>query len=483
MSPTFADLGVPDDLLAHLQGAGIVIPTPIQAAALPDLLAGHDVCAGAPTGSGKTLAFGLPLVTRLGPARPGRPRGLVLAPTRELAGQIHEVIASLADQRGMRAAVVYGGVGFSAQVRALRRGVEILVACPGRLEDLIGQQVVRLDDVEIAVVDEADRMADMGFLPAVGRILDRAGGRRQTALFSATLDKSVDKLIRDRLRNPRRHLVASTEDDHARTTHLFWTMPRDERPQLCAEVVRRAGRTIVFARTKHGADRLARQMAREGVAAAPIHGNRSQPQRERALAQFHAGQVSALVATDVAARGIHVDAVGCVIHFDPPAASADYLHRSGRTARAGASGVVVSLVHDAVRADVRGLQRELGQPGGFTRPDLSLIPAGEAIPTASRPAPEPPPRPASARTRSRDPQPAPPSRRRRSSRGPGADRSGPGGRNQPTGPWPSTSTRPAASRPGPSSPPRRPTATVSGGARPLKRSTVTAVSASKVAAS
>jgi superfamily II DNA/RNA helicase len=374
---TFAALGVPAPLLAHLEEQGISTPTPIQAATLPDLFAGHDLCGGAPTGSGKTLAFGLPLVARLGRARPHHPRAVVLAPTRELAGQIHDVIASLATRAGLRVAAVYGGVGFNPQVRALRNGVEILVACPGRLEDLMSQGIVQLDDVEAVVVDEADRMSDMGFLPAVVRILGHTPATRQTILFSATLDKAVDKLIRNHLPRARRHVIAVSKDDTARTTHLFWSTDREKRTDVCAQVIRTAGRTIVFTRTKHGADRLARQLDRLGVPAAPIHGNRSQSQRERALAQFHAGHVTALVATDVAARGIHVDDVGCVVHFDPPATGADYLHRSGRTARAGASGVVLCLVHNEVRSDVRSLLRDLGRTDPVTSPDMGRIPEGE----------------------------------------------------------------------------------------------------------
>ena len=329
---TFSDLGVPADMVAELQRAGITEPTAIQIAALPTLFAGRDLCGGAPTGSGKTLAFGLPLVTALRPARPNRPTGLILSPTRELAGQIHGVLAPLAALRGHKTTSIYGGVGFRGQLTDLRRGVELVVACPGRLEDLLAQGALRLDDVEEVVVDEADRMADMGFLPAVSRILGLTAAKRHTALFSATLDGAVDKLARLHLKDPVRHTVQATTDDSARTTHLFWSTGSDERRHLCAELARAARRTIVFTRTKRGADRVSRQLSEAGVAAAPIHGDRSQAQRDRALAQFHRGEVAVLVATDVAARGIHVDSVACVVHFDPPASAADYLHRSGRTA-------------------------------------------------------------------------------------------------------------------------------------------------------
>ena len=266
----------------------------------------------------------------------------MLVPTRELAAQVCGELEWLGRGRKLRVAAVYGGAGFGAQFKALRRGVDVLVACPGRLTDLIERREVDLDEVEMVVVDEADRMADMGFLPAVQQLLDRTPATRQTLLFSATLDGAVDQLVRRYQRDPSRHLLP--EADQTRATHRFWTADRGDRVAVTAEIVPAAGPTIVFCRTKHGADALAKKLEQRGVRSAAIHGNRSQGQRERALAAFADGKVQALVATDVAARGIHVDAVACVVHFDPPADFKDYTHRSGRTARAGANGTVVSLV-------------------------------------------------------------------------------------------------------------------------------------------
>ena len=341
-STTFAELGVPAELVRTLHARGLVDAFDIQAMTVPDGLAGRDLCGRAPTGSGKTIAFGIPLVAGVGNARPKRPRGLVLVPTRELAAQVCGELEWLGGGRKLRVAAVYGGAGFGAQFKALRRGVDILVACPGRLTDLIERREVDLDEVEMVVVDEADRMADMGFLPAVQALLDRTPPNRQTMLFSATLDGAVDRLVQRYQTNPSRHLLP--EADQSAATHRFWSVDRGDRVGVTAEIVAAAGPTIVFCRTKHGADALAKKLDQRGVRSAAIHGNRSQGQRERALALFADGKVQALVATDVAARGIHVDAVACVVHFDPPADFKDYTHRSGRTARAGANGTVVSLV-------------------------------------------------------------------------------------------------------------------------------------------
>ena len=368
MSPSFSDLGVAPRAVSDLSARGITAPFPIQAATLADALAGRDVAGRAPTGSGKTLAFGLPLVERCGPASPHRPTGLVLVPTRELASQVAQELVLLARAHGRRVATVYGGVGFGPQRRALRSGVDILVACPGRLADLVNQGDVDLGQVRVAVVDEADRMADMGFLPEVRRLLDRTAGDRQTLLYSATLDGDVDVLVRRYQRDPVRHELAGRDGERPDATHLFWPATRDDRAARCAAVVAAAGSTIVFCRTRHGADRTARKLTNAGVEAVAIHGARSQGQRDRALRDFTDGRALALVATDVAARGIHVDAVAAVVHFDPPADAKDYLHRSGRTARAGAGGVVVSLVADGERAAVARIQRALGLPTGLTDP-------------------------------------------------------------------------------------------------------------------
>jgi superfamily II DNA/RNA helicase len=385
MSSPFADLGVPGEVVAVLDRAGITEPFPIQTATIPDALAGGDITGRAPTGSGKTLAFAIPLAVNVGPSRPRRPSGLVLVPTRELAEQVRRELVPLASAVGRRVTTIYGGVGYQPQRSALNRGADVVVACPGRLEDLIEQRAVDLSGVHVAVVDEADRMADMGFLPAVRRILDLTARDRQTLLFSATLDGVVDVLIRRYQRHPRRFEVAGDEGEPGTVRHLFWRAEHAGKVGLTAEVVSRHDSAIVFCRTKHGADRLTRQLTQHGVPAVAIHGNRTQPQRHRALQRFASGEVRALVATDVAARGIHVDAVGCVVHFDPPNDEKDYVHRSGRTGRAGVDGTVVSLLmHDQVGSAQR-IQRNLGLSQGVDRVDLGLL-GTPLIATTARPA-------------------------------------------------------------------------------------------------
>ena len=379
MSPTFARLGVPDSICRALTERGITQPFDIQTAVLADALAGRDICGRAPTGSGKTLAFGIPLVANVGRARPHRPLALVLAPTRELADQIMMELRSFSG--GVCVAVVYGGVGYGNQVQSLRRGVDILVACPGRLEDLIEQGVVSLDAVEMVVVDEADRMADMGFIPAVRRLLDQTAPDPQTMLFSATLDGDVASLTRDYQHDPVRCEVGDETADVISADHLFWSVARAGRIQVAADAITAAGPAIVFCRTRHGCDRLARQLDRVGIVTAAIHGGRSQNQRTRALAAFTAGRVQALVATDVAARGIHVEGVGAVIHFDPPEDHKTYLHRSGRTARAGRGGVVLSLVEPGQARDMGRMQRQLGLQQPITDVDLAAI-AGLSQPSS-----------------------------------------------------------------------------------------------------
>ena len=363
MFPSFADLGVRAPLCATLARRGIAEPFPIQAATLPDALAGRDVAGKAPTGSGKTLAFGLAIAARAADSprpEPRRPRALVLVPTRELAAQVQRELQALVDERRSGpVAAIYGGVGYGPQRRMLARGVSAVVACPGRLEDLVATGDIRLDHAELVVLDEADRMADMGFMPAVRRLVDLTPDNRQTLLFSATLDGDVDALVKRYQRDPAHHEVSGADDDGAEVSHLFWSVDRSERVRLTADIIGRTGPTIVFSRTRHGADRITRQLGQAGVKAVPIHGRRSQAQRDQALRAFTAGKAPALVATDVAARGIHVDGVACVIHFDPVDESKDYIHRSGRTGRAGAAGVVVSLVSDDTRKAVRTLQREL----------------------------------------------------------------------------------------------------------------------------
>jgi superfamily II DNA/RNA helicase len=377
-TPTFADLGVSAEMVARLAERGIAEPFAIQAATIAPALNGQDVCGRAPTGSGKTLAFGVPLAEMVGRARPARPKALVLAPTRELAAQIQKELAPLLHVRKRSVATFYGGVSFTPQLKILRRGVDVAVACPGRLADLVRRGNLILDEVEFVVIDEADRMADMGFLPEVRRILDQVRPQRQTLLFSATLDGDVDVLIKHYQHEPVRCEVAAPEPADDRTTHLFLETPREKRIDRTVELVDKHGSSIVFCRTKHGADRLATQLERSGVRAVAIHGDRSQSQRERALASFQQRRVQALVATDVAARGIHVDDVGCVVHFDPPADVKDYVHRSGRTGRAGADGVVVSFVTEGQTGEAtRRLQRLLGFGG-------PAGPAGKA-PASHRP--------------------------------------------------------------------------------------------------
>ncbi len=359
-TPSFEQLGVPAELASSLAARGIAAPFPIQSATIPAALDGRDVCGKAPTGAGKTLAFGIPLMLRVRRARPRAPRALVLAPTRELAAQICDELRQLADP-DQTIEAFYGGVGFGKQLKALRAGVDVAVACPGRLEDLINQGEMKLSEVDLVVLDEADRMADMGFLPAVKRLLDACADERQTLLFSATLDGDVDVIIRRYLHDPIRHEEQRSQDDVDTAEHLYWSVERPDRVEVTARIVARTGPTVVFCRTKRGADRVAKQLGSRGVSAVAIHGDRSQGQRERALEDFRSGRARAIVATDVAARGIHVDGVSCVIHFDPSEDAKDYVHRSGRTGRAGASGTVISFVSREQKRDMVRQQRGLGR--------------------------------------------------------------------------------------------------------------------------
>ena len=362
--PTFADLGVPVILERALAKLDITTPTSIQAATLPDSLSGRDVLGRGRTGSGKTFAFLLPLVARLDEHRrqPGRylPRSLVLAPTRELATQIADSLAPLAKEAGLSYTVVFGGVGQNPQVKALAAGVDVLIACPGRLEDLVGQGFCDLSQVEISVLDEADHMADMGFLPGVRRILAKTPKNGQRLLFSATLDRGVDVLVKQFLTNPVTHEADSAQSPVVTMTHHVFEVSKDDKMPVLLDMLAAPGRTVVFTRTKHGAKKLAKQLSAKGVAAVDLHGNLSQNARVRNLEAFGSGAVRTLVATDIAARGIHVDDVSLVIHADPPAEHKAYLHRSGRTARAGAEGVVVTLMLPEQRGDVKALLRQAG---------------------------------------------------------------------------------------------------------------------------
>lgn len=384
----FADLGLPTVLSDALAGMDITSPTPIQRATLPDALAGRDVLGRGRTGSGKTYAFLLPLVARLAGGRkpaPGAPRALVLAPTRELANQIEAALEPLAKATGLTSRTVFGGVGQNPQVTALRRGVDVVIACPGRLEDLIGQGHCRLDKIEITVLDEADHMADMGFLPGVRRILSATPAGSQRLLFSATLDGQIDSLVKRFLNQPVTHEADSAQSPVAKMAHHVLHVERDQRLPVLVDLTSAPGRTVVFTRTKHGAKALARQLGRNGVPAVELHGNLSQNARNRNLDAFHAGDVSVLVATDIAARGIHVDDVALVVHADPPAEHKAYLHRSGRTARAGAEGTVVTLMTSDQVGDVRSLTRAAGikptttRIEGASHPVLTQLAPGERV--------------------------------------------------------------------------------------------------------
>jgi superfamily II DNA/RNA helicase len=353
---TFAQLGLPQPLVSVLARRGMHEPFAIQSRTLPDALAGRDILGRAQTGSGKTLAFGLPLLTRL--AAEGRhrtslrPRALVLVPTRELAKQVADALGPLGHAMDLRVTTVYGGAPMGRQIDNLRRGVDLVVATPGRLIDLMERGAIVLDHIGVAVLDEADHMADLGFLPAVTKILDATPGGGQRMLFSATLDRGVDKLVARYLSDPAIHAVATAVSSIESMEHRVFMLRGDDKVAVAAEIALRPARTLFFVRTKHGADRLAKQLSRHGVEAVAIHGNLNQNQRQRALDGFASGHTRVLVATDVAARGIHVDDVDLVVHFDPPNDHKDYLHRSGRTARAGATGTVVSFVEPQQVRDV-----------------------------------------------------------------------------------------------------------------------------------
>ncbi|TKV62199.1 DEAD/DEAH box helicase [Nakamurella flava] len=373
---SFAELGVPTTLLPALTGLGAVSPFPIQAATLPATLAGRDVLGRGRTGSGKTIAFAVPLVARLAGrrSRPHQPRGLVLVPTRELATQVARTVEALATPAGLKVAVVFGGVGYGPQTDALRRGVDILVACPGRLSDLVEQGSADLGSVEITVLDEADHMADLGFLPGVRRLLRRTPAGGQRLLFSATLDNGVSVLVDEFLSDPVRHSVDEGSTPAAAMTHHVFAVTRDDRAQVVREIATGTGRRVLFTRTKHAARKWARQLTTNGIPAVDLHGNLSQNARTRNLAAFADGSARVLVATDIAARGIHVDDVELVVHIDPPAEHKAYLHRSGRTARAGAAGTVVTMMLPEQSDELRILMRQAG-----IRPSTTTITPGHPM--------------------------------------------------------------------------------------------------------
>jgi len=383
---TFAALGTPKALADTLTAQGIETPFPIQVKTLPDTLAGRDVLGRGRTGSGKTIAFAIPLVARLAEReaayfrKPGRPMGLVLAPTRELATQINATIEPLAKAAGLTTTVIYGGISQARQEKALRAGVDIVIACPGRLEDLIRQRILTLEAVEITVLDEADHMADLGFLPVVKKLMDMTPSQGQRLLFSATLDNGVDKIVQRYLSNPLTH---SVDDPQAAVTtmehHVLVVNDQTVKKQLIVELASGAGRRVLFMRTKHHARKLAKTLTDAGIPAVDLHGNLSQNARDRNLAEFSSGDVRVLVATDVAARGVHVDDVELVIHVDPPTEHKAYLHRSGRTARAGSDGTVVTLTLPEQQTDVKKLMKAAGVEVNFERVTASSPIVGELV--------------------------------------------------------------------------------------------------------
>ncbi|HEX4868640.1 MAG TPA: DEAD/DEAH box helicase [Acidimicrobiales bacterium] len=357
---TFEELGVSAELVTALKEHGIEAPFAIQRLSIADALAGRDVCGKAKTGSGKTLAFGLPLLQRLAAAEPRKPRGLVLVPTRELALQVHDVLAPLAESVGSRIVAVYGGADMNKQIKKLAAGVEAIIATPGRLIDLVERKEVELNGLEIVVVDEADRMADMGFLPQVEWLLRHVDTQHQTLLFSATLDGVVDGLIKRYQHDPVYHEVASQTVTVDAMIHRFIGVHEMDKVKVAAAIARGSGRVLAFTNTKRVADRLARSLNEEGVKAAAIHGDLRQGQREDALKDFGAGKIKVMVATDVAARGLHIDDVDVVIHYDPAPDHKTYLHRSGRTARAGSKGMAVSLSIWNEELHMKRLQKRIG---------------------------------------------------------------------------------------------------------------------------
>jgi superfamily II DNA/RNA helicase len=388
---SFSALGVEPDLVDALETRGITEPFPIQALTIRDGLAGRDVCGKAKTGSGKTLAFGLPMLQRLRQGRGGdgmrAPRGLVLVPTRELARQVTDVLTPLADASGLTLAACYGGTSMDSQIKAMRAGTDLVIATPGRLIDLRQRGDVDLDQIEIVVLDEADRMADMGFTPQVEWLLRHLVKPHQTMLFSATLDGDVDRLVRHELTDPVEHEVVSATPTVTEMAHRFIQVHQMDKVKVAAKICAHAQRSIVFSRTKRGADRLTDALRREGVEARAIHGDLRQQVRERALRSFSAGRLPVLVATDVAARGLDVDDVDVVVHFDPPEDHKAYLHRSGRTARAGKDGLVVTLVLWNEQMDVERIQKRLGLSAPIVEmfsndPRLTHLDSWEPIPSS-----------------------------------------------------------------------------------------------------
>lgn len=362
MAENFAELNLPGSVIAILNKSNIVKPSPIQSSAIPDILAGKDLLGKAETGSGKTFAFGLPSLVKLQNkrAKSGAPLALILVPTRELAQQVNDSLAPIASALNLRITTIYGGASMHRQHQNLKRGVEIIVATPGRLEDHLRQKTVHLNDIEICILDEADHMAEMGFMPAITRILDLVPTKSQNLLFSATLDRGVADLVRRYLKTPALHSIIKQEKSNENLKHLAFIVDKNDKFSVVAEIAKRPARTLFFVRTKFGAEKLASKLEKRGVQVTAIHGDRSQSQRNRALSDFSSGRKRALVATDVAARGIHVDGVDLVVHVDPPQEWKDYVHRSGRTARAGTKGVALSLLMPNETRTYSKMQTEFG---------------------------------------------------------------------------------------------------------------------------
>ena len=379
MTVSFAHLGVSSKLSRELSIAGFKEPFEVQRETIPDMILGHDICCRAPTGSGKTLAFGIPMIDRVGTAEPHFPRALILTPTRELAQQIHEVLNEISWGMKRRMMAIYGGVSYSKQIRKLERGVDVVVACPGRLLDLVERGEVSLEDVDIVIIDEADRMADMGFTEPVCEILDGCSPTRQTVLFSATLDEEVSHISETYQDNPVTIEVGPKEVAIEEMEHHFWLTKSSMKSKFAAEAIRKSGRGFIFCRTRAGVERVSKEMSQEGLHVTSIHGGMQQNKRRRAVEDFTASRTHAIVATDVAARGLDIKGVRCVIHYDPPENGKSFKHRSGRTARAGALGNVISFVQHPQKRKWTKIQREVGLEVQFQNPALDDLTQHEDI--------------------------------------------------------------------------------------------------------
>ena len=370
---SFSDLGIGPAIVQALERQGIIEPFEVQKETIPDSLLGRDVCCRAPTGSGKTLAFGLPLIARSRRAESKRPTSLILTPTRELAEQINSVLKPIAAAVDRDIVSIYGGVSYKNQYNALNRGVDILVACPGRLLDLLDRRALKLDDVETVVLDEADRMADMGFMEPVCKILDKCSKQRQTILFSATLDDDVADLVKNYQAQPVTIEVGPKEVSIETMQHLFWTIKPHQKLGITAEILAKCGKTMIFCKTRRGVDKLGDEMYDADLRVSTLHGGLNQRQRDRALKRFSKGGTSALVCTDVASRGIDIQGVNCVIHYDPPENGKAYKHRSGRTARAGAEGIVISYVQRSQQRSYNKIQNSVGIKRRFQPPNVENL--------------------------------------------------------------------------------------------------------------